>query len=695
MAFRFLAPRSLPIALALAAALAAPARAASPSASPRATSSSSSPLWPLAEKTCVSGTFGEYRDGHFHAGIDLSTGGRIGLPVRAVGAGRVVRLRASPYGYGRAIYIDIEGARQVVYGHLSSFAPRWQALVEAEQERLGKYTVDFAVPDSARVAAGEVVAYTGDSGGGGPHLHFEVRESDTDPINPLTHGWEAEDRTPPVIRAIRLVPLGLEGRVDGGLDPVVVRVTRSAKDGVYRAGREPAVSGPVGVQVLAADRAGRCDDAREIFGASVSIDDSVLFETEFQSVSYLTDWDEVDVLYDAAARADGLGNFVRLYEPVGWAGALREEAIGAHRVSVAVRDATGNEAGCGFGVTVASQVGVPPTAESVARSESLPTADPDEFGSWRIDWRLVPEGVVIRVGSLTRESRPIGAPARVRILGTEAPISRAAATPAAEWFVVSTEQVQGSQVLVEVQEYSRYFSWSNASYRIGPFVRGMPGVATEIKTNSAHARLRVPANALFSEALLAATPPPKYLIMDRNLIRRADAADFLPPDLLLREKVEVRFAVPDSLRPRAERLGVYSVEPGGSKERLGGTFDPETGEIVAKTGALGTFLLLEDASRPRLSRPRPADGATTSNTRPRLLIRVAETGEGLDDEGIRFTIDGERLIPEYDPDAGHIVARPKRPLARGAHRVEVRLADKAGNEATTSWRFTVTGQKKR
>jgi hypothetical protein len=223
----------------------------------------------------------------------------------------------------------------------------------------------------------------------------------------------------------------------------------------------------------------------------------------------------------------------------------------------------------------------------------------------------------------------------------------------------------------------------------------MPGVATEIKTNSAHARLRVPANALFSEALLAATPPPKYLIMDRNLIRRADAADFLPPDLLLREKVEVRFAVPDSLRPRAERLGVYSVEPGGSKERLGGTFDPETGEIVAKTGALGTFLLLEDASRPRLSRPRPADGATTSNTRPRLLIRVAETGEGLDDEGIRFTIDGERLIPEYDPDAGHIVARPKRPLARGAHRVEVRLADKAGNEATTSWRFTVTGQKKR
>ena len=68
----------------------------------------------------------------------------IGLAVRAPAAGRVVRLRASPYGYGRAVYIDLDDAargvhgQQVVFGHLSDFAPRWRALVVAEQKRLGK-----------------------------------------------------------------------------------------------------------------------------------------------------------------------------------------------------------------------------------------------------------------------------------------------------------------------------------------------------------------------------------------------------------------------------------------------------------------------------------------------------------------------------------------------------------------------------
>ncbi len=687
-------------------------------------------LWPLAEKTCVSGTFGEHRTGHFHAGIDLSTGGRIGLPVRAVAAGRVVRLRASPYGYGRAIYIDIDGdggrARQVVYAHLSAFAPRWQALVEAEQERLGKYTVDFAVPESARVAAGEIVAYTGDSGGGGPHLHFEVREGDTDPINPLTHGWEAEDRTPPVIRAIRLVPLGLEGRVDGGLDPVVVRVARSAKDGVYRAAREPSVSGPVGVQVLASDRAGGCDDARAIFGASLALDDSVLFETEFRLVSYLTDWDEVDVRYDAAARAEGLGNFVRLYERVGWAGALHDTAIAPHHLSISIWDAAGNEAVCRLEIGREQGAVLPGVRLS---QERLPSTHADgqpvanvQGRRPRVTWRLVPEGIVLRVqgpADATVAERaaiyvdltePVHVMPNGRYQGsaTSGRVPPAVEKAATSWFVVPQEDLTeidpehdpeddrdyafGS--LLGVSFPGAYFP-DDPLLALGPFVRCHVGEPAEVLALHRRARLRLSKDALFGDALLTASAQPKQEILSKGLARRSFPARFDPGDLLLREKVEVRFAVPDSLRARAARLAVYSVEPDGSVECLGGALDAETGEIVAKTRALGTFVLLEDASRPRLSRPRPADGAVTSNTRPRLLVRVAETGEGLDDEGVRFTIDGERLIPEYDPDAGHIVARPKRPLARGAHRVEVRLADKAGNEATAAWRFTVTGRSKK
>ncbi len=707
----------------------------------------------------MSGTFGEYRTGHFHAGIDLSTGGRIGLPVRAVAAGRVVRLRGSPYGYGRAIYIDIDGGRQVVFAHLSGFAPRWQALVEAEQERLGKYTVDFAVPESTRVAAGEVVAYTGDSGGGGPHLHFEVRKGDTDPINPLTHGWEAEDGAAPVIRALRLVPLGLEGRVDGGLDPVVVRVARSAKDGVYRAPREHTVSGPVGVQVLAADRAGRCEDSRAIFGASLALDNSVLFETEFQLVSYLTDWDEVDVRYDAAARAEGLGNFARLYEPVGWAGALMDTVRGESRLDVGISDAAGNlsraevfvrregpgiaaaramsfddfegrEALGPSGEPVATKPPSPEECEELALvffSESenpgISMIDRRGEGVGRIIWRLTSEGLIARMNRASpgASSGPDVArawviPGVTHFSGPRPqwiPVASATAEPC--WWTIPKEDLLVDEpmsalerklgytlVIFSVNRSERERKAMNVYLSLGPFERGVAGTRTEVVSRwigddleslTPGARLVISENGLFGDALLTGSATPRNPRIPGGLVTRAEPARFDPADLLLREKVEVRFAVPDTLRAAATRLAVYSVEPDGSVECLGGAFDAETGEIVALTRALGTFVLLEDASPPRLSRPRPADGATTTNARPRLLVRVAETGEGLDDEGVRFTIDGERLIPEYDPDAGHIVARPKRPLARGAHRVDVRLSDKAGNEATTAWRFTVTGKR--
>ncbi len=49
--------------------------------------------------------------------------------------------------------------------------------------------VTFAVPDGARVSAGEQVAWNGDSGdaSGNPHLHFEVHPNGGADVNPFKH----------------------------------------------------------------------------------------------------------------------------------------------------------------------------------------------------------------------------------------------------------------------------------------------------------------------------------------------------------------------------------------------------------------------------------------------------------------------------------------------------------------------------
>src|SRR5262249_32491617 len=60
---------------------------------------------PLDPPLRITATFGEYRGGHFHMGIDLSTDETVGKPVYAPMSGDIVRVRSSAVGSGRPIYL--------------------------------------------------------------------------------------------------------------------------------------------------------------------------------------------------------------------------------------------------------------------------------------------------------------------------------------------------------------------------------------------------------------------------------------------------------------------------------------------------------------------------------------------------------------------------------------------------------------
>ena len=143
--------------------------------------------------------------------------------MRAVNDGWVERVRASGVGYGRAVYLRLADGRTVVYGHLSRFAPRLDAYVAARQECAGVYEQDLvALPQGEiRFARGEIVAWSGQSGAGPPHLHFEVRRGDTN-FDPLLHGYALPDHIAPTLAAAWITPHGAHARVGGGVAPVRV-----------------------------------------------------------------------------------------------------------------------------------------------------------------------------------------------------------------------------------------------------------------------------------------------------------------------------------------------------------------------------------------------------------------------------------------------------------------------------------------
>jgi hypothetical protein len=180
----------------------------------------------------LAGNFAEPRANHFHSGIDIKTNGVTGIPVHAVTAGTVSRIKVEPGGYGRALYIRHADGYTSVYAHLQEFSQAIEKYVRDEQYRRESFSVDlFPEPGKFPVRQGEIVALSGNSGGSeGPHLHFELRETTSEnTINPLVRSLPVQDNNKPVIS--RIYAFSLTGRQEW-IQPVSNQLSLS--DGLYK-----------------------------------------------------------------------------------------------------------------------------------------------------------------------------------------------------------------------------------------------------------------------------------------------------------------------------------------------------------------------------------------------------------------------------------------------------------------------------
>ena len=166
----------------------------------------------------LSGTFAELRSNHFHSGIDIKTQGAEGKNIYAVADGYISRIRVSPYGFGKAIYIQHNNGYSTIYGHLRNFMPEIEKWVKSEQYRLQSFDVDlFPEKGLFKVQQGKQIAWSGNSGSSqGPHLHFEIRDSRTEePMDPIQFGFEIKDFIRPTLNGFRIYPANNISTVNG------------------------------------------------------------------------------------------------------------------------------------------------------------------------------------------------------------------------------------------------------------------------------------------------------------------------------------------------------------------------------------------------------------------------------------------------------------------------------------------------
>jgi len=270
-------------------------------------------IWPTDASRKITSSFAEYRSAHFHGGIDISTNGTTGHKVFAVQDGYVYRVRITPNGYGKMLYIRHPDGFISTYAHLRSFNGKIAEIARAEQYRAGSYEIDL-IHDApvVTVKKGEVIAYTGDTGFGPPHLHFEIRDSEMNPVNPLLgSAFRTPDNIPPSISRFMARPLGTGSAVNDAESPKVwSRFPR--KDGTYRIPEKIRVRGDVGFSVETKDRSNGSGGRTGVYTLELLVDGQRAFHASLNAVP-LAMTKQVYIHYDLPMILEGRGRFQKLY----------------------------------------------------------------------------------------------------------------------------------------------------------------------------------------------------------------------------------------------------------------------------------------------------------------------------------------------------------------------------------------------
>jgi hypothetical protein len=243
-------------------------------------------LWPTNASQYLTSSFCEYRPGHYHSAIDIKTWNKEGYPCYAVDDGYIYRLRVSTVGYGKAFYIKLKDGRFAVYGHLQRFSSAIEKLVRQKQIENQKYTLNWYPEKKIYVKKGEIIGYSGQTGIGVPHLHFEIRDSLEHPLNPLYfYKDKIKDNIAPVLQSLMIIPRDENSTVNGSFLPQKVQLVSNGKN-QYRLKKPLYVSGKIGLALKGYDRANGVHNAFSFYRTELFANNKRIFRLQYDWMDF-------------------------------------------------------------------------------------------------------------------------------------------------------------------------------------------------------------------------------------------------------------------------------------------------------------------------------------------------------------------------------------------------------------------------
>lgn len=611
-------------------------------------------LWPTEASPYLSSTFAETRSAHFHAAIDIKTWGQRGYEVYATRDGIVARIATGPKGYGKVVYLKHADGSYSVYAHLLSFNEELQQLADsirfAENYR---FQIDrFVGWRNMEVEQGDVIGYSGASGIGPPHLHFELRTPSHRPYNPLLTNLSVDDRIAPQILGVSAEPLSPYSSVEG--ENKIYTKRAWGKKGKYDAG-SITVSGPVGLGINVFDQSNRVNNSYAVYEIKMSVDGQELFTARADSFSYAeTDQMFIDRVYPLLKNLDegyqrlfvADGNTLPFYSNSPSNGRLNLEP-GSYSVSIETTDFYGNTSTASLRLIVQEKNPLNrdlPKKEYTTKAIALP-----HQWSWFNNWV-----------SLTKkqfDKLTIG---------------------------ISNDKFiwHHNNITLDLQEQDNLFMQIP---KIGPIVlrRINPDTRTIVSADNNRGYAVFPENTVYDT--LSAGMAVKSFKPDSMTV------DIIPEAFPLRNSYRF-FVQRDSALTDISKLSFYHLDRDDHEWDLIPTSFSDT-QITAEAEDLGTFTLKRDTSPPTLENPRLRQ---RPDGRWLVLFDVRDSLSGMEYSRSKITVNGIRGIGEFEPEDNRLVYYHPSFVPNAMLDIEVTVYDKMGNKQTAAFQLeTNAGQAKK
>jgi len=729
--------------------------------------------WPVKRKIDLASGFGDMRANRFHSGVDIRTGGAVGEAVFSPVAGYVWRVRTAYEGYGKVIYIMGNDGYYYVFAHLAKFMPSIDNYVKTAQISSKRYFVDLYPPaDSLKIRNGQLIAQSGQTGAGAPHLHFEKRSPDNQPLNPLSHGFSLSDNVRPMFTRVGFKILDDTSMFESGVRKMFYDVRKTESAGKYILDTVLYFNRPFGIMADCYDLMRPSGMKRTVRKLSLYVDDQLYYESLFDTLNYDTE-QSVNFEYDYVEFVEDRPKVRRLFEdswnqykgsksPNGSKGQIGRKGtdnLGVRSARVVAEDCCGNVSELGFKFIYGP-------AENIFHLDSTITTASDstfyyfkpirEYQLFGIDsvvtfkasgkgWnaykkikaeytddgglickanaRILPRNV-LRLFIFTQSSGLIPDNLFHGILDR---VSRAAKEVVVTvddeglWISIFSMNKGASKVWVKLYNDSTLLgNWQakllnlrnyrcfippspllstitkievvlnvSADYQasnIEPFRAYAVGYGQRTIKSGDRFEVSFEENSLYKPMFIQII---KNKILRKSILRlNSDYYEILPEAFLCREEFEVSIEMSGDF-PKNDLSGICWLD---KKENKWVWLENERYDNWLRTKSLGggSFAVVIDYDPPSIKNLNVRANKKYRNANIPIRFELSDTLSGFeDDRNILIKLDGDWMIPEYDPETFICQTAPIKSLEPGEHHLAIIVTDRMGNKVEKYLKFWI------